>query len=120
MPVNLDDIGIQSYETPVGAICESLDYEKKLDEAVIMNCTSQFGAAEAFDPIIEFSVKGRGDLPVNLVVGTNGGGDAVLTNINDDIGGTIILSSVKENEKNDDFNGWEISGTFYPSVTPPA
>lgn len=115
MAVNLDDVGIQSWTAPAGSVCESVDYEKKIEEAMISACDSGFGAAAAFDPTIEFSIKGRGDLPAGFAVGTDGGASGAITGVNDGAG-TSIIESVKEGEKNDDYNSWEISGIYFPSV----
>ena len=113
MAVNLTDVGIQSVTAIV--LLQSIDYEKKVDEAMVPNCTSGFGAAETFNPTFEFSMKGSGDLPSSLLVGTDGGGYADITGVNDG-SGTRIVTNVKEMEKNEDFNGWEISGTYWPNA----
>lgn len=114
MAINLDDVGVQSHTTTT--LCESVDYETKTDQAMISACDSTFGAAEAFDPITEFSLRGKGDIDVLLVIGGDGSTAAVLTDINDGLG-TRILSSVKEDENNTEFNGWEVSGTYFPGAT---
>lgn len=115
MAANLDSIGIQSWTAPLGAVCDSLDYEKRVDEVIIPNCTSGFGLGETIDPIIDFSIKGYGDLPTGFVAGGNGGGEADITGVNDGAG-TIIIESVKQAEKNDMYNAFEISGTYFPGV----
>ena len=115
MAVNLDDVGVQSWTAPTGSICESVEYEQKTDTAMITSCDSGFGAAEAFAPIVEFSIKGRGDLPTGFAVGTDGGANGTIDGVNDG-SGTSIIESVKESEKNDDYNSWEISGMYFPSV----
>jgi hypothetical protein len=114
MPANLNDVGIQASSL---TLLETVDYSKKLEEAVIMDSDSSFGDAEAFNPIIEFSLKGRGDLPSGIAIGTDGGasGAVDLTGINDG-SGTLIITSVKQSESNTDFNAWECSGTYYPSA----
>lgn len=113
MAVTLDDVGIQSV-TGI-TLLQSIDYEKKLDEAVVPSCTSAFGAAETFNPVFEFSMKGAGDLPAGLIVGSDGSTDGVITDVNDGTG-TRIITNVKEMEKNEDFNGWECSGTYWPNA----
>ena len=113
MALNLDDVGIQSIAGIT--LLQSVDYEKKLDVATVSSCTSAFGAAEAYNPIIEFSMKGAGDLPAGLVIGSDGSTDADLTDVNDGTG-IRIITNVKEMEKNDDFNGWECSGTYFPNA----
>jgi pyridoxal/pyridoxine/pyridoxamine kinase len=92
MAANLDDVGIQSSGL---ALLESIDYSKKLEEAVIMDSDSSFGDAEAFNPTIDWSLKGRGD-----------------------ISGTLLVLSTKQDESNTDFNGWEASGKYYPNAVP--
>lgn len=113
MPANLDDVGIQSSGL---ALLESIDYTKKLEEAVITDSDSSFGDAEAFNPTIDFSLKGRGDLPAGIAVGTDGGAVS-LSGITDG-GGTLLVLSTKQSESSTDFNGWEASGTYFPNATP--
>lgn len=112
MPANLNDVGIQSSGL---ALIESVDYSKKLEEAVVLESDSSFGDAEAFNPIIEFSIKGRGAVPTGIAVGTDGGteGAADLAGITDGEG-TLIIKNVKRGESNTDFDSWECSGTYYP------
>lgn len=112
MAANLDDVGIQSSAL---SLIESVDYTKKLDEAVITDSDSSFGDAEAFNPIIDFSIKGRGSIPALLLIGSDGSTDAVLTGINDGTG-TIIITSVKTSESATDFDAWEIGATYYPNA----
>ena len=114
MAVNLTDVGIQSV-TGV-TLLQSVEYEKKVDEAMVTNCTSGFGAAATFNPTFEFSMKGAGDLPAALLIGSDGGEAGEITGVNDGTG-TRIITNVKEMEKNEDFNSWEISGTYWPSAT---
>ena len=112
MPANLNDVGIQSSAL---SLLEGVDYSQKLEEAIAMDSDSSFGDAEAFNPIVEFSFKGKGSIPSSLTIGTDGGGDAELTGVNDGLG-TIILTSIKRAENNTDFDSWECSGTYYPNA----
>lgn len=116
MAADLDSIGIQNWTAPTGAICESIEYEKALDEARISSCTSGFGAAHGFDPITDFTIKGYGDIPAGFTVGTDGGVNIDITGINDGAGSNLI-ETVKKAEKNDNYNEWEITGKYFPSVT---
>lgn len=113
MPANLNDVGIQSSAL---ALIESVDYSKKLEEAVIMDSDSGFGDAEAFNPIVEFSFKGRGSIPAGIIISSDGGSDADLAGVNDGAG-TIIITNVKKSETNTDFDSWECSGTYYPNAS---
>jgi len=113
MPANLNDVGIQSTAL---SLVEGVDYSIKLEEAVVKESDSSFGDAEAFDPIIEFSIKGRGDIPAGLAAGSDGGTDGVLTGINDGLG-TTIIKTIKRGESYTDFDSWECSGSYFPSAT---
>lgn len=110
MAANLNDVGIQASAL---SLLESIDYSKKLEEAVITDSDSSFGHAQAFNATIDFSLKGKGDIPATLVVGGENIAAAALTGVNDG-DGTTILKSVKISETNTDFNSWEVSGVYYP------
>ena len=111
MAANLNDVGIQSSAL---TLLESIDYSAKLEEAIVTDSDSSFGDAEAFNPVVEFSLKGKGDIPASMGIGTDAA-SAALTGINDGAG-TMILTSVKESESNKDFNAWECSGTYWPNA----
>lgn len=105
MPAGPADIGITQ---ATGTLLESVEWEKKVEERVIKNKSGGFGDGKAFDPVIEFSVKGRGSTNMNVGVGAAG--------IADISGGTTIITKVKVGEKNDDFDSFEYSGTNYPGA----
>jgi hypothetical protein len=111
MPVNFTAPGIQSHSA---TLLESLDYEKKLEEAVMVAANSGFGHAEAFNPTVDWNLKGGGDTPALAAVGIA----AAVLNITGvtDGGGTNICKSLKRNETNTNFNGWDASGTYYPNA----
>ena len=117
MAVTLTDIGLQSYTSGTPCLVESVDYEQKVDEIVVPSCDSGFGFAATYDPMIEFSIKGKGDLPALLLIGTDGSTDADITGVNDGAGTeTRIITSVKTSEENEGLNSWEISGSYYPGT----
>ena len=105
MPAGPADIGITS---ATGTLLESIEWEKKVEERVIKNKDGGFGEGKAFDPVIEFSVKGRGDTAME--VGLGAAGIAGIT------GGATIITNVKQGQKNDDFESFEYSGTNYPGA----
>ncbi len=105
MPSGPAAIGITQ---ATGTLLESVEWEKKLEEKVIKDLSGGFGQGQAFDPIIEFSVKGRGDTTMALGIGAAG-----ITAIT---GGTTLILKLKRSEKNDDFNSFEYSGTNYPGA----
>ncbi len=105
MPSGPSSIGITQ---ATGTLLESVEWETKMEEKVIKTLTGGFGDGKAFDPIIEFSVKGRGDTA--MAVGIGAAGIAAIT------GGTTLILKVKQSQKNDDFNSFEYSGTNYPNA----
>ena len=105
MPVGPSNIGITQ---ATGTLLESVEWERKLEEKVIKDLSGGFGQGQAFDPLIEFSVKGRGDTA--MAVGVGASGIAAIT------GGTTLILKVKRSQKNDDFNSFEYSGTNYPNA----
>jgi hypothetical protein len=108
MPVNLDNIGIQSVDL---TLAESVEVTRKVDTKPLLDKQGRFADGKAFDPTMEFSMKGRGDLPAGIAVGTNDVGIASIS------GGVTIVTSVKEGQKNDDWNTWECSGQNFPNAT---
>lgn len=114
MALNLTDVGLQSYTE--SSLCESFDYKKQLSEANADACDSGFGAAATFDPVYEFSMKGKGDIPAAIAIGTDGGVTSFTLAGVDTTTATRLFTSVKEVERNDDFNSWEASGMFWPGA----
>lgn len=109
MPVTLTQIGIQSVDI---TLAESVEVTAKIETKPLLDKDGKFATGAAFDPTSDFSVKGRGDLPVGLAIGSDGGSDIEgLFNT-----GITILTSVKESEKNDDWNAWECSGQNFPNA----
>jgi hypothetical protein len=108
MPVNLDNIGIQSVDL---TLAESVEVTRKVDTKPLLDKQGRFADGKAFDPTMEFSLKGRGDLPAGIAVGTH---DVEIASIS---GGVTIVTSVKEGQKNDDWNTWECSGQNFPNAT---
>ena len=105
MPAGPSNIGITQ---ATGTLLESVEWERKLEEKVIKDLSGGFGQGQTFDPLIEFSVKGRGDTA--MAVGVGASGIAAIT------GGTTLILKVKRSQKNDDFNSFEYSGTNYPNA----
>ena len=105
MPAGPTAIGITQ---ATGTLIESVEWEEKVEEKVIKDRNGGFGQGKTFDPTVEFSVKGRGD--TSMVVGVGASGIAAIT------GGTTLILKVKRGQKNDDFEGFEYSGTNYPNA----
>ncbi len=105
MPSGPSYIGITQ---ATGTLLESVEWEQKLEEKVIKDLSGGFGQGQAFDPVIEFSVKGRGDTAMAVGIGASG-----ITAIT---GGTTIISKLNRSQKNDDFPSYEYSGSNYPGA----
>ena len=105
MPSGPADIGISQ---ATAALLESIEWETKLEEKTIKASNGTFGQGQTFDPLIEFSVKGRGSPTVAVGIGAAG-----ITAIT---GGTTLILKVKHSQKNDDFESFEYSGTNYPNA----
>jgi hypothetical protein len=110
MPVNLNAIGIQSVDL---TLAESVEVTRKVETRPLLDKDGRFADGKAFDPTSDFSIKGRGDLPAGIAAGTDGG-DLAIGGIS---GGVTILTSVKEGQKNDDWNTWECSGQNWPAAS---
>lgn len=108
MPVNLDAPGLQNVDITLG---EQLEVTKKLETRVLVDQVGAFADGKGFDPTFEFSIRGKGDLPAGIAVGSDGG--LTIATI---VGGVTILTNVKEKEVNDDWNDWECSGGNWPSA----
>lgn len=89
--------------TSGGGYCESIDIEKKAEVKQLLTSTGHHGAAQSYDTVFTFSARGKGDNPY-----TAGAGDAGLP-----VEGAAVITSSKTTTKNDDWQGWEITGTSY-------
>ena len=124
MALNLNDIGIQSSlpsNLTTSSFVESVDYERKAEEVVVTNHTGAFGAAELFDPTVDVTIAGKGDLHSSIVAG---GTDVAALQINgvttnttsSENSGSFVVTSIRTSESASDFNTFEISGTYYPAA----
>lgn len=105
MPSGPTAIGISQVDA---SLIESVDWEQKVEDKSIKTTAGLFAQAHAFDPIIEFSVKGRG--ASGVAIGASAAGiDAIE-------GGKTIVTKVMHSFKNDDFDSFEYSGTNYPNA----
>ena len=98
------DIGITQC---TASLVESIDWECKTEEKLIKATDGTFGQACAVDPIISFSVKGRGTSAVVLASASS-----TITAVT----GTTIVNKVKQATKNDDYDTFEYSGMAYPGA----
>lgn len=91
-----------------GPIIESLDVESKVDTKVLLDSTGAYSEGRAMNPTFSFSVKGKGTTSVTV-----GGSTGAPTGVT----GKVIVTSVKILESNEDWVGYEYSGTAYPNAT---
>jgi hypothetical protein len=94
--------------TSASGFTESVDIEKKAEVKQLLTSEGHHGEAYAFDHAYTFSARGKGDNPFSAGVGTGG-----ISNLE----GVSIITSCKTTTKNDDWQGWEISGTSYVHAT---
>ena len=87
-----------------GGYVESVDCEIKAETKQLFTSEGTFGAGHVLDKIVTFSARGKGDNPYSAGPGT--GGFSAAT-------GASFITSSKTTTKNDDWEGWEISGTAY-------
>jgi len=86
-----------------GGYAESVDIEQKAETKQLLTSDGHHGQAYSYDTIFTFSARGKGDNPYS--VGPGNGGLPVT--------GASFITSCKTTTKNDDWQGWEISGTSY-------
>jgi hypothetical protein len=89
--------------TSGGGYCESIDIEKKAEVKQLLTSTGRHGAAHTYDNVFTFSARGKGTNPY-----TAGAGDGGLP-----VDGAAVITSCKTTTKNDDWEGWEITGISY-------
>jgi hypothetical protein len=89
--------------TTQSGFTESVDVEKKAEHKQLLQSDGRHGEAYAYDTIYTFSARGKGDNPFSAGPGTGGL----------QVEGASFITSCKTTTKNDDWQGWEISGTAY-------
>ena len=111
MAVVFDTVGIQSVSA---SLVESAEITASMEEVVVADSDSGFGAAACYDPTFEGSVSGHGDTPAACVLGGAGDGTVISDLLGND--GITIITSLKETESNSAFQTWEISYTHAPDA----
>lgn len=100
--------GITRHE---GALIESVDTTDKIDVKELPGSSGDIARVHDYNPTTDFSVKGHGTLTL-----TPGFGDSGITDIDEALSGVTLIKEVKRSEANQDFDGWEYSGTHYPNA----
>ena len=105
MPATDVKFGITKHE---GALIDSVDVEKKIEQKALKGTDGNVARVHVYNPTNSGSVKGHGALTV-----VPGVGDAGVAGIT---GGVTVITSVKESENNEDFDGWEYQFENYPNA----
>lgn len=94
----------------VSGYVSSIEVSKKLTDKMIVDKDGTFAQAHAFDPSFNLSIRGGGDA-------ADGVADTTITGITASTYGaaTVMITSVRNTEKADDWNTYEVSAIGYPS-----
>ncbi len=115
MAISVTAVGITQITTH--ALLVQCEVERGLDETepvLKYDGTLDTPAAELFDPYQDFTLQGKGDLPVGLALATDGGLPTDHASIT---GGRTILTRVKDGESADAHNTWEVAGRHRENAT---
>jgi hypothetical protein len=93
------------------ALSESLSVTSQVEDKVATATDGTPGFRAKHAKMGNFSVRGKGDLPAGLALGTGG---AAVKGLN---GGVLIVTELEEEEQASEINGWSLSGTHYPAAT---
>jgi hypothetical protein len=106
MATTVGTFGISSHS---GTLIESVEVTKRLSEKIVIDKNGTYGQGHAYDPIVSFSIRGRG--ATTVVAGDSTSGITGVT------GGKTIVTSVRKTQNNDDFPSFEISGDNYAGAS---
>jgi hypothetical protein len=93
------------------ALSENLTVTTQVEDKVATDYNGTPGYRAKHGKMSNFSLRGKGDLPSGLALGTGG---AAVKGLN---GGVIIVTELEEEEQASEINGWSLSGMHYPSAT---
>ena len=97
--------GVTIFSAPSGGSVESADLSMKAEYKQLINSDGSHGQAKSYNTQYDFSARGKGD-----TCPATAGGSIEVSGAS----GKCIVTSAKQNSKNDDFQGWEVTATFYP------
>ena len=106
MPASDVKFGITRHE---GALIDSVETEDSVQVKELPGSDGEIARVKPYRKMTEGSVKGHGALAV--VPGVGDPGVSGLPN-----GGVTVITNVKHNENNEDFDGWEYSFKHYPTA----
>ena len=91
-----------------GVVIESVDVENKADFKQLISSEGEHYGAITYDFNQPFSAKGKGNNPFEV---------GIATNHPSLISGKVFITSAKTTTKNDDWEGWEMTGIAYPHAS---
>jgi hypothetical protein len=94
--------------TVTGTLVESVDVEHKADTKQLIDHIGQHAQARNVDDSFTFSVKGKGDLPVNV---------GVTTALPTSVSGKAFITKTTVTQTNEDWQGFSYDGVAYPHST---
>lgn len=113
MPVSVSEVGIQQIEDfTLLTECEVELGLQETEPCLKYNGELDDDAAEVFNPVYEFSFKGKGDLPAGLALASDGG----FSHESFGTQGVTKILRVKDAEQTDRLNDWECSGKNCPNA----
>jgi hypothetical protein len=87
-----------------GTLLESVDVEHKADLKQLIDSDGSHASARKVDDSYTFSVKGKGESPVSVGVGSGPAG----------VSGKVFITNVTDSQTNEDWQGFSYSGVGYP------
>lgn len=114
MPANLESIGLQAISVGLPALCQSFRITRALKKGPpLIDEDGLFVKFHTHDPIISFSLEGKGDFPTALAAGETDGGMTI-----DGIsGGATLMLSESYSDANEDWDSWSAAGQNWPGAT---
>ena len=92
-----------------GALIDSVETDDSVQVKELSGSDGEIARVKTYRKMTEGSVKGRGTLSV--VPGVGDPGVSGLSNA-----GVTVITNVKKNESNEDFDGWEYSFKNFPNA----
>jgi hypothetical protein len=92
-----------------GALIDSVETDDSVQIKELAGSDGEIARVRTYRKMTEGSVKGHGTISV-----VPGVGDPGLSDLPS--GGVTVITNVKKNESNEDFDGWEYSFKNYPNA----
>ena len=106
MPATDVKFGVTRHE---GALIDSVETDESVQVKELAGSNGEIARVKTYRTMTEGSVKGHGQLSVVPGVGNSGVTGVAAT-------GVTVITNVKKNESNEDFDGWEYSFKHYPTA----